>query len=124
MPPTKHWHMGVTVTLGLRVNSSYRGNSNALRQVREPGRAGRGTRRWCLQFKHAACDEPVDFSGGEAQESVACRGPKPLVDLGEREKFDNHQHIGRSGNQEWDPFKGKLGTKNVKDFNSEMTIGH
>ena len=40
--------------------------------------------------KHAASDESVDALDGEAQGSAACKGPKPLMGLGKREKF-GHQ---------------------------------
>jgi len=40
--------------------------------------------------KHAASDESVDASDGEAQGSAARRGPKPLMGLGKREEF-GHQ---------------------------------
>lgn len=68
----------------------------------------------------------MGISGGQTQGSVARRGPKPLVSLGEREHFDHCQpiHTRRSGNQQWHPFKGKLRTKSIKDFSSEMTTGH
>ena len=71
--------------------------------------------------KHAASDESVDALDGKAQGSAARRGPKPLMGLGEREKFGHQiQHLGRRGNRH-----GSLSRySSLNNFNSNVMIGH